>query len=230
MLKPTIINAFNIPEVWYRALWELFHREQNRDYMVQRGSFENQHKRRELDYLFAVIENPGFQPYQLIPEGCNVPVPTNEASVIDYFTHYIMGTELAEDEQYTYGQRINLSVYKVIEILRKAPNTNQAIIEIGQPSDIELPDPPCLRLIDCRVKDGQLHFVIYFRSWDLFAGLPENLGGLQLLKEYMAMEIGVQDGGMIIQSKGAHVYDYAWGHVAELVKARAYKEAPLNAG
>ena len=57
---------------------------------------------------------------------------------------------------------------------------------------------------------GKLHFIIYFRSWDLWAGFPTNLGGLQLLKEYMAKEIGVEDGEMICVSKGLHLYEHAW--------------------
>jgi len=52
--------------------------------------------------------------------------------------------------------------------------------------------------------------MLYFRSWDLWAGFPSNLAGIQLLKEYMAKEIGVEDGEMIASSKGMHLYDYCW--------------------
>ena len=33
---------------------------------------------------------------------------------------------------------------------------------------------------------------------------------IQLLKEYMASEIGVGDGEIIASSKGLHLYDYSW--------------------
>jgi len=92
--------------------------------------------------------------------------------------------------------------------------TNQACMSVSTPSDIELKDPPCLRQIDTRVKDGKLHFVVYFRSWELFNGFPANLGAIQLLKEYMAAEIGVEDGEIIASSKGLHLYDYAWEFAA----------------
>lgn len=222
MLKPTVLTCFDIPEVWYRSLSELYHAYSNggsREYMVQHGSFENQHERRELDYLTAVITNPGNRPLTpIIPEGINVAPPTDMDKIEKYFANYIFGCEVADNEDYTYGERIQISLQHVIGILKLTPNTNQAIIEIGQPSDIYLNDPPCLRTIDCRIKDGALHFIIYFRSWDIFAAMPENLGGLQLLKEYMASEIGVKDGCMIISSKGAHVYDYAWEQVKQLIK------------
>jgi len=57
---------------------------------------------------------------------------------------------------------------------------------------------------------NECHFIIYFRSWDLWGGFPANLSGMQLLKEYMAQEIGVDDGEMICSSKGLHLYKYVW--------------------
>jgi len=56
----------------------------------------------------------------------------------------------------------------------------------------------CLRGVDTAIKFGKLHFSIHFRSWNLWNGLPANLGCLQMVKEYMASEIGVEDGEMFI--------------------------------
>ena len=120
-------------------------------------------------------------------------------------------------------QEMPLNVNQVEEVIKiyktKGSGTNQAVMEIGMPSDIQLNDPPCLRLIDTRVRYGKLHFILYFRSWDLWGGFPSNLGGLQLVKQYMAEEIGVEDGEIIAVSKGLHLYDYAW----DLAKLRTNK-------
>jgi thymidylate synthase len=86
---------------------------------------------------------------------------------------------------------------------------NQMVLQVAHPTDMALLDPPCLRSIDTRIQDETLHFIIYFRSWDLWGGLPANLAGIQNLKEYMANEIGVKDGEMIVESKGLHLYGYA---------------------
>jgi thymidylate synthase len=96
---------------------------------------------------------------------------------------------------------------------------NQMVLQIAHPSDLTLVDPPCLRSIDTRIQDETLHFFIYFRSWDLWSGLPANLAGIQNLKEYMAGEIGVKDGEMIVESKGLHLYGYA----EDLAKLRCLK-------
>jgi thymidylate synthase len=93
------------------------------------------------------------------------------------------------------------------------------VLQVAHPSDVTLVDPPCLRSIDTRIQDDTLHFCIYFRSWDLWSGLPANLAGIQNLKEYMASEIGVKDGEMIVESKGLHLYGYA----EDLAKLRCLK-------
>ena len=93
---------------------------------------------------------------------------------------------------------------------------------VGEPNAIFLKDPPCLRGIDTRIQEGKLHFAVYFRSWDLWNGFPANLGAIQLLKEYMASGIGVEDGEIIAATKGLHLYDYVW----ELAKLRTLCENP----
>ncbi len=116
-----------------------------------------------------------------------------------------------------------LQCNQIEEVIRIYKNegfgTNQAIMEIGMPSDLKLTDPPCLRLIDTRVRYGKLHFFLYFRSWDLWSGFPSNLGGLELVKQYMAGEIGVGNGEIVACSKGLHLYEYVWG----LAKQRTRK-------
>jgi thymidylate synthase len=95
-----------------------------------------------------------------------------------------------------------------IEVYKEYPRTNQMCLQVAKPSDIMLIDPPCLRHIDTRVQDGKLHFYPYFRSWDLYSGLPANLAGISMLQEHMANEIGIEQGEMICTSKGLHLYDY----------------------
>ncbi len=102
---------------------------------------------------------------------------------------------------------------------RYGHRNNQMVLQVAHPSDVTLVDPPCLRSIDTRIQDDTLHFIVYFRSWDLWGGMPANLAGIQNLKEYMAGEIGVADGEMIVESKGLHLYGYA----EDLAKLRCLK-------
>ena len=108
------------------------------------------------------------------------------------------------------GQLYLNQIEWVIDTYRKyGHRNNQMVLQVAHPSDLTLLDPPCLRSIDTRIQDHALHFFVYFRSWDLWNGLPANLAAIQHLKEYMASEIGVDDGEMIVESKGLHLYGYA---------------------
>ena len=68
---------------------------------------------------------------------------------------------------------------------------------------------PCLRGIDFKIKDNTLITSVVFRSWDLYSGLPENLGGITLLNEYVASCLeGVSPGPIGFSSSGLHCYDF----------------------
>lgn len=105
----------------------------------------------------------------------------------------------------------------------KGYRNNQMIMQVGQPSDMALLDPPCLRHIDTRIQDGALHFFPYFRSWDLWGGFPANLAAIELMKQYCAEQIGVKNGEIIASSKGLHLYDYVF-ELAEAVRGKSSEE------
>jgi len=101
----------------------------------------------------------------------------------------------------------------------KGLGNNHCYIQVGYPeSNFAYDQPyvnesdrgtsPCLRGIDTKVKGGKLHFHTYFRSWDLYAGWPENLGGMVHLLEFMANELDIPVGTLSFSSMGLHCYDY----------------------
>jgi len=238
-LEPVFIDAFDLDDAWFQCLSQIL--EKGHVYTISRGSYEGQ-KRLEFDFAVVRVRKPAHQIIPIIPEGMNIPAPTDIDYIHGYLNYLLTGTKTGT-EDYTYGERLvdpkvkikewvagkemgkemPLEVNQIEEVIRiykeKGPGTNQAIMEIGMPTDIMLLDPPCLRLIDTRVRYDKLHFILYFRSWDLWGGFPSNLGGLQLVKQYMAEEIGVGDGEIIAVSKGLHLYDYSW----DLAKLRTNK-------
>jgi thymidylate synthase len=54
----------------------------------------------------------------------------------------------------------------------------------------------------------------------LWGGFPANLAGIQIMKEMMATEIGIEDGQLIAISKGLHLYDHQW-EVGKMVVRQA---------
>jgi thymidylate synthase len=127
--------------------------------------------------------------------------------------------DIEKREYYLNQIELLIQTYKT-----KGYRNNQMVLQVAHPSDMLLQDPPCLRLIDTRIQeeaDGKtyLHFFPEFRSWDLWGGFPANLGGIELMKQLIAAEIGVENGSMIVRSKGLHLYKYVW----ELAEAIAHK-------
>ena len=199
------LKCYDINDAWFTAVRSALERGKWRK--VTDGSFKGT-RRRELDYLTLQVSYPGVRPLsvQLSP-GCPVPAPV-DSDFIDRYLDYLIGEGKEEGESYTYGEFIAQQMPVILDKFKKGGfGTNQCCIMVGDCESVRLADPPCLRVIDMRVDNGVLHWFLYFRSWDLWGGLPANLAGLQLLKEWVAAELGVFDGEIIASSKGAHVYD-----------------------
>jgi thymidylate synthase len=202
----SVIEARDLPEAWFLCLRKTL--TDGYEYKIDRGSYTGQ-RRKELDFVIVQVRHPGTRPLvPTVPHG--VPPPTS-MDYIESYLPYLMTAHKGEGEQYTYGQYLEKQIPKVIEMYKRdGPNTNQAFMAVGDEQSIFLADPPCLRGIDTRIRDGRLNFIAYFRSWDLWAGFPSNLAAIQLLKKYMADEIEVDDGELIASSKGLHLYEYSW--------------------
>ena len=205
-MKISVIEARDLSEAWFLCLRKVL--TEGYEYKIERGSYAGQ-LRKELDFVVVQVRNPGTRPLiPDVPQG--VPPPTS-MEYVEAYLPYLMTAHKAEGEQYTYGQYLEEQIPRVIRMYKEdGYNTNQAFMAVGDSHSISLSDPPCLRGIDTRIRDSRLNFIIYFRSWDLWAGFPSNLAAIQLLKEYMAGEIGVGDGELIALSKGLHLYGYAW--------------------
>jgi len=224
LMTPFFLKAKTIPDAWFQLIYNLFDNAYSQN--IQKGSFEKEQYRLQFPGIAVFIEHPHFDMIPTIPPALGIPTPTTMEYVEDYFAQYLMNPELAENETYTYASRINHTMPKggtqldrVIEMLRETPLTNQAVIEIATPDDLDICygkdgklDPPCLRLLDFKaVPSGDDLFLTvsaYFRSWDLWAGFPTNLGGIELLKQFVASETNLSNGSMYAYSAGAHIYGY----------------------
>ena len=181
------------------------------------------YERSYIEYLMTGHKEPG-ESYTYGERLTRTPISLdklnwrreNNTEIID--NREIDGKILFEENGVLYLNQIEW----VIDTYKKfGERNNQMVLQVAEPSDLTLLDPPCLRSIDTRIQDGKLHFTsVLFRSWDLWGGMPANLAGIQNLKDYMAGEIGVKDGEMIVESKGLHLYGYA----EDLAKLRCMRE------
>ncbi len=216
IFKYNIIQSKNIEDAWRNTMWCCIRN--GYDYQIEQGSYVGQ-TRRQLDHLIIIIDEPYTKPLAVrVPEELGFSAPTTEEKIHNYFANYLMSDAIPANTQYTYGQFITSQIDQVVNKLRNSNgNTNQATITIGNEKAIYLEDPPCLRVIDFKVVNGKLNMSVYFRSWDIVNGLPENLGGMQLLKEYVLTFLdGIEDGKIIAYSNGAHIYEMYFPLVNQL--------------
>ena len=170
-----------------------------------------------LPYLMTAEKKPG-ETYTYGSRLCHVFTPEyDEVRHLSYF----------HESRQALSQRYEDMIFSQIDEIiynykTHGHRSNQEVLQIAQPSDLKLDDPPCLRGIDTRIQDGTLHFFPYFRSWDLWGGFPANLAAIEMLKQYMAGEIGVNNGQIIAASKGLHLYDYVF-ELAEALRGKKIK-------
>lgn len=195
-----------ISDVWFRILYDLDKHCYRQD--VERGSFAKENYRLQLPWLSLEIYSPLHEIIPVMPEG--VPPPNDMDYVREYFIDYLLGgKEPSKNEVYTYASRIGPQLGLAVGMLKETFSTNQASIIVGRAEDLVLEDPACLRAIDLKVVDDQLDLSTFWRSWDIWAGLPTNLGGIALLMEYIAEELGgLKVGTLRAASPGAHIYEY----------------------
>ena len=181
------------------------------------------YERSYIEYLMSSHKEPG-ESYTYGERLTRIPITGdklkwwNESNQEIVDKRDVDGKVLFEENNTIYLNQIEW----IIDTYKKfGERNNQMVLQVAHPSDLTLLDPPCLRSIDTRVQDGKLHFTsVLFRSWDLWGGMPANLAAIQTLKEYMSAEIGLEDGEMIVESKGLHLYGYA----EDLAKLRCMKE------
>jgi thymidylate synthase len=145
---------------------------------------------------------------------------------VEYKTRALYRFGIQHDKEFIV--RVPSQVQWLINHYKKAGlGNNHCYIQVGYPesslgydmpytSEADRQTSPCLRGIDTAVKDNALHMSVVFRSWDLYAGFPENMGGITMLGEYIANELGITMGPLSFACLKLHCYDFQ----IEAVKAR----------
>lgn len=232
--KPAFVDAINLNEAYFQLLSQCA--DNGIRYEITEGSNKGGF-RLELPFAAGIIHNPHMRPLApTMPIG--VPPTTTDDKIQDYFINYLMDSMLLPNEEYRYATWINrkhVNTYKrctdllgiwesqldwcVRHFKEKGHGNNHCYITVGDPTcnfvydkeynnEFDRRTSPCLRGIDIKIKDGKVILGVVFRSWDLYAGFPENMGGFALLNQFIADQVGVHEGPLTFASQGLHCYDY----------------------
>lgn len=228
------IDAINLNEAYFQLLSQCW--EHGVKYAITEGSNKGGF-RIEMPFAAGFIHNPHMRPLSpTMPIG--VPPTTTDDKIQDYFTNYLMDPTLSPNEEYRYSSWINNKSFNryrtniklfdrwesqlewcIRHFKEKGHGNNHCYITVGSSTcnfvydkeydnEFDRRTSPCLRGIDIKIKDGKIILGVVFRSWDLYAGFPENMGGFALLNQFIANEVGVHEGPLTFVSQGLHCYDY----------------------
>jgi thymidylate synthase len=231
------IQAFDNENAWFKVNSTI--REKGIPFRVGYGSEITLTKKISAT---IVISHPEVRPLW------NDKAPTDYKYVGAYWDRYLWFNAREPDEHYTYGSRLNEPINQIEEAINRLatqPMDRQVTLVIRRPEDISKTsplidghqvldehghpvkwDPPCWTLLDLDIEpldEGhfKINVIVYFRSWDAFAGFPSNVAGIQLFMEKFVQELNKRSqytfttGEMTCISKNIHIY---WERVGRLVE------------
>lgn len=100
-------------------------------------------------------------------------------------------------------------IEKIIELLRKDPNSRRAVINLNTPNEhvIETKDEPCTICLQFLIRDGRLNCTTVMRSNDIWFGFPYDVAFFTLLQMYIADRLEVEYGTYTHFVISMHLYD-----------------------
>ncbi|MDO5850879.1 MAG: thymidylate synthase [Methanobacteriaceae archaeon] len=129
------------------------------------------------------------------------------------------------DFVYTYGNRLrkhfnNVDQIKVaIDRMKECKETRRAIsITWDQVLDTKNDEVPCMILVDFKIRDGKLRTSALWRSHDIYGAWFANAVALSHLASFVAKEVGVDVGTIIIHSISAHIYEVNFNEAKDKIK------------
>jgi len=107
-----------------------------------------------------------------------------------------------------YGPRAHHQFPRVIETLRRDPESRQASVTIWSGRELEgtSKDVPCTHLLSYSIRGGKLHATTVMRSNDVFWGVPYDFAMFTLAQRAVAWSLGVPLGEYTHVAFSMHAY------------------------
>ena len=108
-----------------------------------------------------------------------------------------------------YGPRLIKQYDYILQLLKKDPDTRQAIMTVNNYHDDlhESLDIPCTLSLQLLKRQGKLNMIVTMRSNDLLWGFPYDISNFTFLQECFAAELGVEVGWYQHQVGSLHIYE-----------------------
>ncbi|MEI8167098.1 MAG: thymidylate synthase [Chloroflexales bacterium] len=232
-----LLRAPTIRAAYLRLLWHVMR------FGQRTGTQHSSDQRELLDVLTIVSDEPAdpahfshaaWMPLDRASLGERLP----DGSYTGYLGQFLQAAPGA-GVSYTYGSRLRAfpptgagpndgtldQIAAMVADLRASEASRRAVAVLWNPAyDAGSASPPCLNLVQARLRDGCLHLTAYFRSHDIYRAWADNAYGLRALQGEIAAALAAEVGELALLSHSAHIYAHDWAHAEELV-AHHYRAA-----
>ncbi|MDY6958528.1 MAG: thymidylate synthase [Halobacteriota archaeon] len=194
------VDCGNIKKIFWKMLYSI-----DLDGYRLRSELEQDYKESK-EPIVMTIKSPSIgSTADILPEAVLEYFPTN--FVEKYAINVASACPEDGDWDYTYGGRLALSnqLEKAIEMLKNFPDTRKAVCTLRLPEDIELKNPPCMTIMDFKIRDGLSAFA-WLRSNDAIFGWPNNYMEVLYTSFRVASEVGVPLKKISTMSQSMHYY------------------------
>lgn len=159
------------------------------------------------ELLWYLSGNPSLKAIQLYTNAWDRMSDDGETVNSNY--GYRIQNMIDEAEEYATGFKFN-QLAMCEELLRKDPNTRQAVIHIKQARNVAVhptKDLNCTVCLQFFIRDGKLYMTTYMRSNDLWMGFPNDVFQFTCIQIYLAMKLGVGLGSYTHVAGSLHLYE-----------------------
>lgn len=137
---------------------------------------------------------------------------------LDFIRYYLKDYgQFSDDGQTLYGaygprmfsMRGNNQIENIIDLLRKKPQSRQAVIQLFNAEDItqSSKDVPCTCTLQFLIRRRQLNMITNMRSNDAYLGLPHDVFSFTMIQEIVARKLDVELGTYKHFAGSLHLYD-----------------------
>ena len=177
-------------------------------------------ERRKLSPYYACAELLWYLSGTDRTEMIEAYAPSYKNYAEDGTAHGAYGQRLTsnlEDESSCGENQLDL----VIELLRKDPDTRQAVITFWDASkDLcqDYKDIPCTLSLQFLIRNDVLVLITTMRSNDVWLGLPYDIFAFTCIQRLVAQALGIQCGSYVHQAGSLHLYEKNWKSAAEAME------------
>lgn len=186
------------------------------------------------ELLWYLSGNPNLSAIQLYTNAWDR-MSDNGSTVNSNYGYIIQGSVdrcNGEDENCVDQKRYFDQMKMCEKLLRKDPNTRQAVIHIKSARDVvnyPTKDLNCTVCLQFFIREGKLYMTTYMRSNDLWMGFPNDVFQFTCMQVYMAMRLNVGLGSYTHIAGSLHLYERDYKKSLENIE-KIEKEASKSGG